>query len=257
MAQPARIDRATQPSYVCKPGPRSIGETLAELWEFRGLVRVFVVRDLRLRYRNTVLGAAWNLLQPLGYLAVFCLVCRGVGGSGAPGDAPYPLFLYPGLLLWQLLSRILALGASSVDAFRPLLCRVFFPRLIAPLTAVTGALVDFGVGCSALAVVAIGYGVRPGWHLLYAPLCVALILVLGLGLSLWLTAASSARGSRDLRQALPFLTQMWLFASPVVYPLARVPPELRAVYQLNPMVAALEGFRFALVPGAPAPAIPA
>ena len=260
MSQPIRVIRPirrggprTAYGYVCRPGPKSIRVALGQLWEFRGLLRVFVWRDLRLRYRNTALGAGWNLLQPLGYLAVFSLVFGLVGGQGAGGEGapPYPLFLFPGLLLWQLLSRILSLGGSSIDSFKPLLSRVFFPRLIAPLTAVTGGLVDFGVATSALVLLMVGYGAWPGWSLVTAPLFVALTVVLGLGVALWLTAFDATY--RDIRHALSFLTQMWLFASPVVYPLSRVPPPLRALYFLNPMVGALEGFRFAIVPGAPAP----
>jgi lipopolysaccharide transport system permease protein len=260
MAQPIRITRpmrrarpsaAYAPGYVCRPGPKRIGVALGELWEFRDLLHVFVWRDLRLRYRNTAIGAGWNLLQPLGYLAVFSLVFGVVGGAGGAGAAPYPLFLFPGLLLWQLLSRILSLGGSSIDSFKPLLSRVFFSRLIAPLTAVTGALVDFGVATSALVLLMVGYGAWPGWPLLTAPLFVAVTVVLGLGIALWLTALDATY--RDIRHALSFLTQIWLFASPVVYPLARVPPAFRALYFLNPMVGALEGFRFAIVPGAPAP----
>lgn len=260
MSQPIRITRPTRRArprtedasgYVCSPGPKGIGEALDQLWEFRALLYVFVWRDLRLRYRNTAIGAGWNLLQPLGYLAVFSLVFGVVGGAGGAGEAPYPLFLFPGLLLWQLLSRILSLGASSIDSFKPLLSRVFFPRMIAPLTAVTGALVDFGVATSALALLMVGYGAWPGWPLLTAPLFVALTLVLGLGIALWLTALDTTY--RDIRHALSFLTQIWLFASPVVYPLARVPPTFRTLYFLNPMVGALEGFRFAIVPGAPPP----
>jgi lipopolysaccharide transport system permease protein len=251
MAQPIPISQPSPGGYVCEPGPRRIGESLAQLWEYRGLVGVFVWRDLRLRYGNTVLGAGWNLLQPLGYLAVFSLVFRTTGGARDAGAIPYPLFLFPGLVLWQLLSRILALGGSSVDSFRPLLSRVFFPRMIAPLTAVTGAAVDFAVACSALAVLLVAYGARPGWILLSAPLYVAVTLVLGLGAALWLTALDVK--VRDLRQPLAFGTQLWMFASPVLYPLARVPAELRLLFLVNPMVGPLEGFRFALVPGAPAP----
>ncbi|MFI5315204.1 MAG: ABC transporter permease [Myxococcota bacterium] len=261
MSQPTRVIFAMRrarrktryaPGYVCRPGSKSIGAALRELWEFRNLLRVFVWRDVRLRYRNTALGAGWNLLQPLGYLAVFSLVFGFVGGTAVPEAAvPYPLFLYPGLLVWQLLSRILSLGGSSIDSFKPLLSRVFFPRMIAPLTAVTGALVDFGVATPALVLLMVGYSAWPGWPLLTAPLFVALTVVLGLGIALWLTALDATY--RDIRHALAFLTQIWLFASPVVYPLSRVPPALRALYSLNPMVGILEGFRFALVPGAPAP----
>ena len=260
MSQPIRVTRpvrlagpnaAHASGYVCQPGPRSIAETLGQVWEFRDLLLVFVCRDLRLRYRNTALGAGWNLLQPLGYLAVFSLVFGFVGGASGAGATPYPLFLFPGLLLWQLLSRILSLGGSSIDSFKPLLSRVFFPRLIAPLTAVTGALVDFSVATSALVLLMVGYSAWPGWPLLTAPLFVALTVVLGLGIALWLTALDATY--RDIRHALSFLTQIWLFASPVVYPLARVPRALRTLYFLNPMTGALEGFRFAIVPGAPAP----
>jgi lipopolysaccharide transport system permease protein len=251
MAQPIPILRPTRAGYVCEPGPRRIGEALAQLWEFRSLVGVFVRRDLRLRYANTALGAGWSLLQPLGYLAVFSLMFHVVGGAPDASAVPYPLFLFPGLVLWQLLARILSLGASSVDAFRPLLSRVFFPRMIAPLTAATGAAVDFAVASSALVVLMVAFRVWPGWPLAIAPLFVALTLALGLGAALWLTALDAKY--RDLRQPLAFFVQLWMFGSPVIYPLARVPAELRPLYWLNPMTGALEGFRFALVPGAPPP----
>jgi lipopolysaccharide transport system permease protein len=242
--------REIPPTYVCRPGRPSLVATLREIWRFRRLLYIFVWRDLRVRYRHTFIGAAWNIIQPLGMMLVFTLVF-GVLFTHRMGDLPYPLFLYSALLLWQFFARALSQGGTSLESFQSVLNRVYFPKMIAPISYVLGALVDFLVAGFALVLLIVFYGAFPTWHLVFAPVFLALTGVLGLGLALWLSALDS--NYKDVRHTLPFLTQFWMFATPVVYPLSLVPERFQLIYSLNPMVGLVQGFRWSVTSGTDPP----
>jgi lipopolysaccharide transport system permease protein len=220
-----------------------MGATLREVWQFRRLLYIFIWRDLKVRYKHTVIGAAWNVIQPLGMMLVFTLVF-GILFTLRTREVPYPLFVYPALLLWQFFSRGVTQAATCLEAFQPVLAKIYFPRIIAPLSFVIAALVDLAIASVTLLVLMFVYDVWPTWHLLAAPVFVGMALLLALGLGIWLSAVDAHY--KDVRHTLGFLTQFWMFASPVVYPMSMVPDHLLPFYMLNPMVGIIEGFRWSV-----------
>ncbi len=222
---------------------------LSEVWEHRELLLFLTWRDLRVRYKQTALGAAWALLQPLLTMLVFSVFFGALARMPSDG-VPYPVFAYCGLLPWQLFAFALTGAAQSLTANERLVTKVYFPRLILPLAAVLAGLVDFAVAFALLVPLMLAYGVRPGAAVATLPLFVALLLVTAVGVGLGLGALNVR--FRDVRHALPFLTQLWLFATPIAYPASLVPERFRALMGLNPMAGVVEGFRWALL-GAPAP----
>lgn len=237
--------------YDVRPKSGISREFLHEIWFFRRLTWLFIWREIVIRYKNTLIGAAWYILQPLAMMVVFTLVFGRVFGQQI-GDLPYPLFAFSGLLLWQLFSRALSLAAQSLVLFGAMIGKIYFPRIIAPASFVIGALFDFFV--AALALVAMmawyGRGVGP------AVLGVLVVLVLSSLCSLgWgcLLAAIDAR-YRDVRHALPLLMQVWMFCSPVMYPASYVGPQWRLLYAVNPMVGLIEWFRWLVFQAGPMPA---
>jgi lipopolysaccharide transport system permease protein len=238
------------PTYVCRPGRPSLWATLREIWQFRRLLYIFVWRDLKVRYRHTFIGAMWNIIQPLGMMLVFTFVF-GVLFTHRIADIPYPLFLYAALLLWQFFARALAQGGTSLESFQSVLNKVYFPKMIAPISFVLSALVDFLVAAFALGALMVFYGAFPTWHILFAPVFLVLTAILGLGLAVWLTALDA--NYKDVRHTLSFVTQFWMFATPVVYPLGLIPERFHSVYSLNPMVGLVEGFRWSVTSGTDPP----
>jgi lipopolysaccharide transport system permease protein len=225
------------------------GVPRGELWAFREVLVLLAQRDLKLRYKQTLLGVAWALLQPLAAMLVFGLVFGRV--AGIPSDGlPYLVFVYAGLVVWfYLASSVNAAAASLVDN-RALVTKVYFPRVLAPAAAVLPGLVDLAVSTALVAALMVAYAVAPTAALLTLPLWVLGAVIVALGAGLWLAALNALY--RDVRYALGFLIQLWLFASPVVYASSLVEDGWRWLYALNPLVGVLDGFRWALV-GAPSP----
>ena len=240
------------PGYVCRPDPRTPLGTLGQLWEYRRLLYIFIWRDLKVRYKHTVVGAAWNVIQPVGLMLVFTLVF-GVLFQGRMGDTPFAVFLYPALLLWQFFSRAVTQGGTSIQGFHPLLNKIFFPRIVAPVAYVLSALVDLAIASSALVVLMAIYGTWPDWNVLFAPLFILWTLLLSFGLAVLLAAVDS--DYRDVRHTLPFVMQLWMFSSPIVYPITQVPDRWQWAYALNPMVGLVQGFRWSLTPGSTPPTV--
>jgi len=223
---------------------------LGELVEYRELAAFFVWRDIKVRYKQTALGVTWALLQPIATMVVFSVVFGRL--AHVPSDGvPYPLFALAGLLPWQLFSSALTASAGSLVSSAGLLTKVYFPRLVVPLAAVMATFVDFLVSLAVLAGLMAYYHAAPGAAVVTLPLFLALALTTALGVGLWFAALNVRY--RDVQYVMPFLVQVWLFASPVAYSASMIPSaRWRAIYGLNPMAGAIQGFRWALV-GGPAP----
>ena len=219
---------------------------LRELWRYRELLGFLAWRDLRVRYRQTLLGAAWALLEPLISVVVFTLVFSRLAGLRS-GDIPYPLYCYAGLVLWTFFGRALRSTTVSLVANAGLITKAYFPRLVLPLSGQLATLADFACGLLMYFALLAYYRVTPGLGLLTIPLWVLLAALTALGIGLILAAVNVR--FRDVSQAVPFLTQVWMFATPVAYPLSAISAAWRSVYLLNPMVGVVEGMRWALLPG--------
>lgn len=232
--------------------PRGLGGlSFAELWDYRELAFFLVWRDLKVRYKQTVLGIGWAIVQPLVTVIIFSVVFGRV--ADLPSDAvPYPVFTLTALLPWQLFSAAFSGAANSVVGSASLVSKVYFPRLIVPVASVLATLADFLVWLGLLAVLLLWYGVMPTVNVVWLPLLILLALLLALGVGLW-AAALNVR-YRDVRYLLPFVLQAWLFASPVAYSLELVPDEWRLLYGLNPLVGVIQGFRWAIL-GSEAPGV--
>lgn len=230
-----------KPYLVIRPPSRWAVVNLRELWEFRDLANRFVVRDLKLRYRQTALGLIWVVLQPLLAAGAFAFVFGKVAGLSSEG-VPYFAFAYAGMLAWNLFNGALTRMSGSLVGNAQLVSKIFFPRLVLPLSTLGSVLVDFAVAL-VMGVVVLGVaGVSPGWAALTLPLWLTLITVLAAGLGL--LCAALMVPYRDVSYVLPVATQLLLYASPIAYALSSVPASARGWIQLNPLTGVLEGFRW-------------
>lgn len=217
-----------------------------ELWDYRELLWVLTTRDIKIRYKQTAIGIFWALLQPLLTTIVFTLVFGRLGRLPSDG-LPYPLFVMTALLPWQLFARALAQGSSSLVTLGGVMGKIYFPKLIAPISAVFAGAVDFAIAFGILAAFMAWYGVVPTWKSLFVVVFVLLSFVTALAVSLWLSVINAR--FRDVQIAMPFLTQIWMFLTPVIYPSSLVPAEWKWLYGFNPMVSVIEGFRWSLLGG--------
>jgi lipopolysaccharide transport system permease protein len=220
---------------------------LRELWSYRDLLYFLTWRDVLLRYKQAVLGVAWAVLQPVLTMVVFTVVFnRALGVQSPSSEVPYEVFSLAGLLPWQYFSGALARSGTSLVGNANLITKVYFPRLVVPASAVLAGLVDFGVSFIVLIALMFFYGVVPTWQIVFVPLFLLLALVTALAVSLWLSALNVLY--RDVQYVIPFLVQLGMFVSPVIYPISRVPEgPLRVAFALNPMTAVIGGFRWALL----------
>jgi lipopolysaccharide transport system permease protein len=249
-AQPAAAEEARAaaslaglPHALIRPEGAGVQLNLGDLWAYRELLYFLTWRDIKVRYKQTLMGVAWVVVQPLLTMLVFTLVfTRVVKLEEVP--IPYPLFAYAGLLLWGFFSVAVTSGTNSLIGNTSLVTKVYFPRAFIPAASVGAGLVDFGVGAVLLAALAVYYGVHVTWGLLLLPVFVALAAAIALAVGMMASALTVRY--RDLRHALPFLLQLWMFASPVIYPLGLVPARWRWVLALNPLTGILEGFRASL-----------
>jgi len=214
-----------------------------EVWEYRELLYFFVWRDIKIRYKQTAIGAAWAVLQPLLTMIVFTLFFGKL--AHIPSDGlPYPIFYYSALLPWTYFAASLQNATNTIVENQRVVTKVYFPRLILPLSSVCSGLVDFGVSFVMFVVMMIYFGMRPSAAILWLPAFLLLALLTALGVGLWLSALNAIY--RDVRYVVPFLVQFWMFASPVAYPSSLVPEKWRWVFGLNPMTGVIEGFRWSL-----------
>ena len=214
-----------------------------ELWEFRELLYFLVWRDVKVRYKQAVLGAAWAVIQPLLTMAIFTVVFSRM--AGIPSDGlPYTLFVFSALLPWIYFANAVAGAGNSLVGSANLITKVYFPRLFVPAAAALAGLIDLAIAFPILLAMAFYFGLDPGWSLIALPALVALTVAIAFGAGLWLAALNVKY--RDVRYAIPFLIQVWMFATPIVYPLSLASGRLRFLLALNPLAGVVEGFRSAL-----------
>jgi lipopolysaccharide transport system permease protein len=217
---------------------------LADLWHYRELIYFLTWRDVMVRYKQTALGAAWAVLQPLLTMILFSLIFGRF--AGLPSDGlPYPIFTFTALIPWGLFAYALTQSSTSLVSDRNLITKIYFPRLVIPLSSVLSGLLDFAISLLVLFGMMLFFQVPITWRVLTLPLFVLLAVLSAVSVGLWLSALNVQY--RDVRYTLPFLTQVWLFATPVAYSLSIVPENWRWLYSLNPMVGVVEGFRWALL----------
>jgi lipopolysaccharide transport system permease protein len=224
---------------------------LGELWSYRELIGFLIWRDLKVRYRQTLFGVAWVLLQPLALMVVFSLFL-GVFLDVKTGDIPYPVFVFSALVPWTLFAQSLTASSTSLVANAGLLGKIYFPRLLLPVSAVGSYLLDFLISSGLLVGMILLYGLSLSPAIVLAPLIALLAVFTALGIGVFLSAVNVRY--RDVQSGVPLLVQLWLFASPIAYPVSLVPEAWREVYAINPMVSVIELFRWATI-GTPAPSL--
>lgn len=217
---------------------------LEELWEYRELLFFLTWRDVKVRYKQTVLGGAWAIIQPVATMLVFSVFFGTLAKMPSDG-LPYPIFSYAGLVPWTFFANGLTQSCTSLVTSAGLIKKVYFPRLVVPISSVFSGLVDFALAFAVLVAMAAYYGLRPTLAVLCLPFLLLLSIVTALGAGLWLSAMNVQY--RDVRYAVPFLAQLWMFATPVAYPSSLLREPWRTLYGINPMVGVVEGFRWTLL----------
>ena len=235
---------ASEPVIVIEPLRRWRGLKVKEIWESKGLLYFFVWRDVKVRYKQTVLGALWAILQPVLTMLIFTFVFSRV--AKIPSDGiPYQVFSLTALVPWTFFANGVALAANSIVGNASLVGKVYFPRLVLPTSSIGAGLVDFGLAFAVLLVVMPFYGTAPKWTVIFVPPLLVLAVATTLGVGLWLAALNVYY--RDVRYVVPFLIQFWLFATPIAYPASVVTGPARFLLNLNPITGVVEGFRWALL----------
>jgi len=232
------------PELVIRPSRGWVSLNLADLWRYRELIFFLAWRDISVRYKQTILGAAWAIIQPFFTMIVFTIFFGQLGNIPSDG-LPYPVFAYCALLPWQLFAYSLGESGNSLVANQNLITKVYFPRVVIPLAATLGGLLDFVISFIVLLLMIMYYHIQPTSVVWTLPLFILLALITALGAGLWLSALNVEY--RDVRYTIPFLTQFWLFITPIAYPSSMVPEQWRVLYGINPMVGVVEGFRWALL----------
>ncbi len=254
MTESSLLTRPTPETIIIRPSRGWSALNLRDLWAYRELIFFLTWRDVIVRYKQTVLGAAWAIINPLINMIVLQVVFGNFAGMEAEGGLPGPLFRFAAVLPWGLFSGALNSAGRSMLANRSILTKVYFPRLIIPLSSVLSGLVDFGISFLVLVGMMFYWDVMPAARLLALPLIVLLALVAALGMGLWFSALNVLY--RDVGYVLPVLTQLLLFISPVGYSTAKVPLNLQYVYALNPVVGVVESFRWAMLGTVPSESLP-
>jgi len=258
MSQNSIVRQTAEEVLVLRPSRGWASLNLGDLWRYRELIYFLIWRDIKVRYKQTVLGASWAIIQPFFTMVVFTIFFGGL--AKMPSDnVPYPIFSYTGLLPWGLFTKALSDAGRSMITNRSMITKVYFPRLAIPLASVLSGLVDFLLAFLVLIGMivfyhynlALDYQAKLSPALLTLPLFLLLALVTSLGVGLWLSALNVQY--RDINYIIPFLTQFWLFITPIAYPSSMIPERWRLLYALNPMAGVVEGFRWALVGVANAP----
>ncbi|SRR6266498_4801303 len=240
---PALVGLPEQPLVIIEPNKEWGALDFRDLWAYRELLYFLTWRDVKVRYKQTELGIAWAIIQPLFTMLVFTLFFGRL--AGVPSDnVPYPVFAYAGLLAWTFFANAITNSGNSLVGSANLITKVYFPRMIIPGAAVAAGLVDFAIAFVILVLLMIYYKVMITWSILMFPVVVMLTTLLALGMGMWLSALNVKY--RDVRFALPFLVQLWMFVSPVIYPASFLPQKFRWILSVNPLTGIIEGYRSAL-----------
>ena len=229
---------------VIEPRSGWIAVDWRELWEHRELLGFLVLRDIKVRYKQTVLGAAWAILQPLFAMLIFTVIF-GQFAKMPSENVPYPLFVFAGLLPWTFFSTAVTQAGQSLVNQQALLTKIYLPRVFVPAAPVGGALVDLGISFGLFAIIMLAYMQIPGWGILLLPVLVFLLLAATLGFGLILAALTVSY--RDFRYVIPFMMQAWMYVSPVIYPMSIIPDKYRWLFALNPLSGIIDGFRAAFL----------
>jgi lipopolysaccharide transport system permease protein len=233
-----------EPAIKIRPPKKWVPVDLHELWEYRELLYSFVSRDVKIRYKQTALGFLWAIIQPLFLMVVFTLFFGSLAKIPSEG-IPYPLFSFAALIPWTLFAEGLTRSTTSMVQNANIMTKVYFPRLIMPISGILSPVVDFTIAFVILLLMMAYYGFIPTIAIVLLPLFILLAIMTSLAVGLWLSALNVKY--RDFQYTIPFLIQVWLFASPVVYPSSLLPEQFRLLYGLNPMAGVIEGFRWALL----------
>jgi len=241
-----RSEPTAMPVTEIVPDHKLVAFDAASVWQYRGLLWVLILRDLKVLYRQTALGACWAIAQPLFTVAIFTVIFGHFAKIPTDG-APYALFAGSAIILWTYFAESVRRSATGLVTEAELIRKIYFPRLVIPLATVVSPMVDFAIALGVLLVLMLWYGVVPSWHIVFAIPTLAVTAMLALGVSLWLGPVNVR--FRDVKHTLPFLIQIWMYASPIVYAASIVPDSVRWLYALNPMVGLIEAFRFAILGG--------
>lgn len=230
-------------AVIIEPSKRRVPLRLGDLWRYRELLYFLTWRDVKVRYKQTLLGAAWAILQPLLTMLIFTLLFGRLAGIKS-GDIPYPAFAYGGLLIWTFFANSITNSGNSLVGSANLITKIYFPRMIIPSAAVAAGLVDLILAFTIQIVLMVYYRVHVTWAITLVPVLVILTTLLALGVGMWLSALNVKY--RDVRYAIPFLIQLWMFGSPIIYPLSLLPAKWQWLLMLNPLTGIIENFRVAL-----------
>lgn len=244
MTTESSTDNVVLPQVRIRPSRSWVSLRLGELWQYRELLCFLVWRDIKVRYKQTVLGAAWAIIQPFFTMLVFSLFFGRLAKIPSDG-VPYPIFAYAALVPWTFFANGLAQSSQSLVADANLIKKIYFPRLAIPIATVFSNVVDFFLAFVVLLGMMVFFGILPTIHVVWLPLFLLLALVSSLGVGLWLSALNVYY--RDVRYVVPFVVQFWMFATPIAYPSTLLDEPWRTLYGINPMVGVVEGFRWALL----------
>lgn len=238
------LHSAEQPYLLIEPGKGWVSLKLNELWVYRELLYFLTWRDVKVRYKQTALGAAWAIIQPLFTMLVFSVFFGRL--AKIPSDGiPYPLFSFAALVPWTFFANGLGQASNSLVGNSNLLTKVYFPRLVIPISTVISGFIDFALSFAVLLLMMVYYGKMPTLNVIWLPFFLLLALITALGVGLWMSALNVEY--RDVRYVVPFITQFWMLATPIAYPSTMLSEPWRTIYGLNPMVGVIEGFRWALL----------
>ncbi len=232
-----------EPVVTIQPSKKWVAVNLRDLWAYRDLLYFLTWRDVKVRYKQTALGALWAIIQPLFTMLIFWLFFGRLAGMPSDG-IPYPLFALAGLIPWTFFANAITNSGNSLVGSANLITKVYFPRMIIPIAAVGAGLIDLAIAFGLMVVMMIWFSVHPTINLLLLPALVLLTMMLAIGVGMFMSALNVKY--RDIRYALPFCIQLWMFASPIIYPVTLVPQQWRWVLQLNPMVGVIDGYRAAI-----------
>jgi lipopolysaccharide transport system permease protein len=245
---PLSTSGETEPTLKIRPPRKWVPVDFHELWEYRELLYSFVERDVRIRYKQTALGFLWAIIQPFFLMVVFSLFFGRLAGVPSEG-IPYPLFSFAALIPWALFSEGLTRSSASMVNNAGIMTKVYFPRLIMPIAGILSPIVDFLIAFVILLLMMVYYGYVPTIAVVFLPLFILLTLLTSLAIGLWISSLNVKY--RDFQYTVPFLLQILLFASPIIYPSSLIPEQFQLIYSLNPMVGVIEGFRWSLLGTSP------